>query len=83
MDLNTIQPDQLRNPDWMRPGIDTNPMQAVESRYRLLESLAEGRDLVVAYHEDFPGLGYVVKTEDSYDWIPARTELLGVVQGTC
>lgn len=78
-----MQPDQLRKPDWTRPGIDTNPAQAVESRYKLLEKLAEEGDLVVAYHEDFPGLGHVVKTEDSYDWVVARTELLGVVQGTC
>lgn len=81
--MNTMQPDQLRNPDWMRPNIDVFPMQAVESRYKLLEKLAEERQLVLAYHEDFPGLGYVVRTEDSFDWIPARAEMLGVVQGTC
>eukprot|EP00177_Eucheuma_denticulatum_P007920 GFKZ01014423.1.p1 GENE.GFKZ01014423.1~~GFKZ01014423.1.p1 ORF type:complete len:328 (+),score=35.38 GFKZ01014423.1:458-1441(+) len=77
------QPDQLRHPEWTRPGVDTDAEMAAESRFRLMQKLADERSLVLAYHEDFPGLGYVVRVMDSFDWVVARPELFGTAETSC
>lgn len=63
------QPDQVRNPDWSFT-LETNAEDALISRTEIFEKAAKRKDLVVAYHEAFPGLGYVVKTQSAFDWIP-------------
>eukprot|EP00175_Furcellaria_lumbricalis_P000866 FN606577.1.p1 GENE.FN606577.1~~FN606577.1.p1 ORF type:complete len:54 (+),score=10.32 FN606577.1:96-257(+) len=42
-----------------------------------MDTAARRRDLVLTYHEEFPGLGYISKIEGSFDWVPAPTEFLG------
>lgn len=56
---------------------EANTANAFDSRVRLLKKAARGRDLVLAYHEQFPGLGRVSRKGDSFDWIPAPIEQLG------
>lgn len=35
------------------------------------------RYLVLAYHEEFPGLGYISKRSGKFDWIPATFQSAG------
>ena len=76
------QPDQVRNPGWSRP-VETNPLEAFNSRVALMDMLSDNGALVLTFHEDFPGLGHFVRTAQSYDWVPARIESMGVVETTC
>lgn len=76
LNLSTNQPDQLQHPEWGF-NFESNYTQAHTSRLKLLNKASNRRSLVLAYHEPFPGLGYVRKTRKSYTWVPATTELLG------
>lgn len=76
------QPDQVRNPGWSRP-VETDPLQAFNSRVTLMEMLADNGALALTFHEDFPGLGRFVKTAQSFDWVPARIQSMGVVETVC
>lgn len=67
-----IQDDQLRHPDWGF-SYETDRAQAYKSRIYLLSLAARRNDLVLAYHETFPGLGYVKKSNCAgayFDWVP-------------
>jgi len=59
----------VQNPEW---GIsaDTFPEQAIVDRIALMEGIADGKKMTVLYHDDFPGLGYLVKTGVAYDFAP-------------
>ncbi|MDL5055381.1 hypothetical protein QQ056_17765 [Oscillatoria laete-virens NRMC-F 0139] len=48
----------LEHPDW-QTGFDLNPQQAAETRRRLLNQIANGRIMVIAYHMPFPALGHI------------------------
>lgn len=63
------QPDQVRNPEWTFL-FETNSEDGVKSRTKILEKSVKRGDLILAYHEEFPGLGYIAKTQNSFDWIP-------------
>ena len=56
---------------------DTDGKQAVETRQRIFDTLAENRTQVVAYHFPYPGVGFVGKQGDAYRYYPAslRTTL--------
>lgn len=71
------QPDQLENPEWSF-FIESDPVQAYDSRIRMLSSAARRKDLVLAYHEAFPGLGYVTINGAAFSWTPAATQSMGV-----
>lgn len=58
----------MQNPEWL-PFIDTNPEEGLESRLRQLREAANSRDLVLAYHEPFPGLGHVKRVGAFFDWV--------------
>lgn len=49
---------------------DIDSKGAIVQRKKLFDSLAEKKDLVAGAHLPFPGLGYVSKHEDGYDWHP-------------
>ncbi|CDF32788.1 unnamed protein product [Chondrus crispus] len=71
------KPDQLQNPSW-QVGTESDPLNARRSRMKLIRQAAKNRSLVFAYHEAFPGLGYVVKSrEGSFDWVVAPPILIG------
>lgn len=64
------QADQLQNPEWGFL-VESSRETAFNSRVDLLDSLAKNRALTLAYHEQFPGLGYVSTWGPFYDWMPA------------
>lgn len=52
---------------------DTNSKQAHLSREKMLTLFAERGDLLVSYHDHFPGLGYIRRTKDRIiEWVPAN-----------
>lgn len=62
--------DQLKNPAW---GffVESNLSQAYDTRIKLLSGAARRKDLVLSYHEQFPGLGYVSENGDAFRWTVA------------
>ncbi|CDF40032.1 unnamed protein product [Chondrus crispus] len=72
------KPDQLENPEW-EFFIELDAAQAYNSRIRVLSAAARRRELMLSYHEAFPGLGYVSVNGAAFSWTPAQaqTELMG------
>ncbi|MBD3886297.1 MBL fold metallo-hydrolase [Phormidium tenue FACHB-886] len=56
----------LEHPDW-QTGFDLDPQQAVETRRRLLNQVANERTMVIAYHMPFPALGHIRLQNDAID----------------
>jgi glyoxylase-like metal-dependent hydrolase (beta-lactamase superfamily II) len=46
--------------------------QAVNSRRTILEKAVKEKILIHAFHQDFPGLGYVVQGEKGWTWQPVE-----------
>lgn len=65
-----MQADQIQNPEWQF-NLENNSTLAFESRLKLMHNLADKKTLTVAFHETFPGLGYVTKKGYTFDWVPA------------
>lgn len=62
---------QFRDPS-ISIDYDADPMQAVESRLRILDDAARQGYLVGGAHLSFPGLGHVrAQSNGSYAWVPA------------
>lgn len=74
--LSPKQPDQVRHPNWTF-SFATHPQQAITSRRRLLHTVATKRYPVIAFHESFPGFGYITTRHRGYDWVPARMPGVG------
>ncbi|CAN8073957.1 unnamed protein product [Agarophyton chilense] len=75
--------DQLQNPEWSF-FTETNRTKAYLSREELLTDLAKTEALVMAYHESFPGLGFVQERGPFFEWIPNALQRLGYgVQKGC
>lgn len=53
---------------------DTDGLQSVASRLRMLDMLANRRIPMLAYHFPWPGIGYVSKHGDSYKYVPAALQ---------
>lgn len=64
-------PGNIQNPDWVIVAA-SSVEESVSSRYRTLDMLADEKVLTVTYHEDFPGLGHVVRTGPAFDWMPLK-----------
>ncbi|MGK0619512.1 MBL fold metallo-hydrolase [Meiothermus cerbereus] len=60
----------LRFPDHYL-GFDANPQQAVATRARLWQAAAAERIMVVGYHFAWPGVGYVRRSGNAYEFVPA------------
>lgn len=71
------QPDQVQNPTWAL-FVEFNNTQAYASRLHVLEKAAKKKYLILAYHERFPGLGYVRELGPFFDWIDAPRADLGI-----
>ena len=52
-------------------GFDANPQQAVATRARLWQAAAAERIMVVGYHFAWPGVGYVRRSGNAYEFVPA------------
>lgn len=76
------QPDQLRNPEWVRP-IETDGLKGFQSRLSVMSNLSMSGDLAIVFHEDFPGIGRIVKTVLGYDWVTTRLPQLGIARRKC
>lgn len=50
---------------------DTDPVQAAETRVRLLTTLAANRTPILAYHFPWPGIGNVAQIGESFRYYPA------------
>lgn len=75
------QADQLENPEW-EFFIELDAVQAYKSRIKALSGAARRRDLVLSYHESFPGLGHVSVNGAAFSWTPAETEFMGTAVKT-
>jgi len=60
---------QFDRPDWS-PRFDTDPALAAQTRRTELDRAADEGTLVLLYHLGFPGLGYVVRNGEAFDWEP-------------
>ncbi len=60
----------FKKPDWTNV-YDGNPVQAAETRRRLLADMADRRMPFLAYHVPLPGLGFVERDGDAYRYVPA------------
>jgi glyoxylase-like metal-dependent hydrolase (beta-lactamase superfamily II) len=64
-DVFFSDPLNLENPDW-EVVFDTDPTQGVATRKHLLETVAGDRQLLLAPHIPFPGLGHVRAQGSAY-----------------
>ncbi len=66
-----LHPLHMERPDWNLL-LDNEYVPAAQTRRRLLEMAADGHILVMGYHFDFPGLGYVEKKGAAWEWQPLK-----------
>ena len=61
---------QFTNPDW---GVvfDVDAVQAKKTRRAMLDRASADQMAVAGMHIDFPGIGYVEKSGDSYRYVSA------------
>jgi hypothetical protein len=51
-------------------GMDDDPVKAVESRKRVLATVADNEMLAIGFHMPFPSVGYMDRHGDGYVWVP-------------
>jgi glyoxylase-like metal-dependent hydrolase (beta-lactamase superfamily II) len=68
-----LHPIQVECPHW-HSVIDLNPTQLEATRHKLLDRASSEKALVLAFHFPFPGLGYVSKKGDQWEWKPVETK---------
>lgn len=60
----------VTHPDWGTQW-DTDFKKGIATRYRILQELAVNKQLTMSCHLPWPGLGYIVKKNNTeYEWIP-------------
>lgn len=64
-----LHPIHLEYPDWY-PVFDLVPEQAKITRRQLVERAVAEKVLMMAFHFPFPGLGYVIRKEEGWEWQP-------------
>jgi glyoxylase-like metal-dependent hydrolase (beta-lactamase superfamily II) len=60
----------VRHPEWQAV-FDLNPEEAVTTRRRLLDQAAAEKLRLFFFHAPFPGVAYVSKNGDRYEYLPA------------
>jgi hypothetical protein len=55
---------------WWNMRTDYQPEVAERTRRMLLSRAADQHERILAYHFDFPGLGYVQQQQDEWKWQP-------------
>ena len=60
----------LKNPDFI-PENDMDPVQAQKTRLEILDLITREKVAFLGYHFPFPGVGHIIKNENSYEFIPA------------
>ncbi|MDI7864120.1 MBL fold metallo-hydrolase [Rhizobiaceae bacterium n13] len=61
----------LAKPDWAM-GYDTDVAVGRTSRREVLAQLARVHQLVFAPHFPYPGVGWIVSTNDHFEWLPKK-----------
>ena len=64
----------LEHPNWYS-AVDFAPEKTIATRHWLLDMAATKKDLVLATHFPFPGMGYVIRREKGWRWHPI--EMMG------
>jgi len=59
----------LLHPEWGTEW-DTNFERGVATRRRILQEQATSKCLTMSCHLPWPGLGYIVKKGEGFDWVP-------------
>jgi glyoxylase-like metal-dependent hydrolase (beta-lactamase superfamily II) len=62
----------LEHPNW-HAAVDFAPQKAIATRRWLLDLAATKKALVLATHFPFPGMGYVIRKEEGWQWHPIET----------
>jgi hypothetical protein len=63
----------IEHPNWYA-SVDFAPEKAIATRRWLLDLAATKKSLVLATHFPFPGLGYVTRKEEGWQWHPIKTK---------
>jgi glyoxylase-like metal-dependent hydrolase (beta-lactamase superfamily II) len=64
-----IHPVHVEHPEWYGV-VDFDPGQLESTRRRILGKAAAEKALVLAFHFPFPGLGYIIRKGDGWQWQP-------------
>jgi glyoxylase-like metal-dependent hydrolase (beta-lactamase superfamily II) len=67
----------LPHPDWSLAS-DTQPALAVQTRLAAFRQLADTGARVFGFHLPFPGLGKIVRVDDTFRWVPEDWDLVPV-----
>ena len=70
-DLIHVTSVQLDHPE-VTIAFDTDPKEAAKARDKIFTEAAKQGVLIAASHIQFPGLGHLKKTGNSYEWIPVN-----------
>lgn len=62
----------VAHPEWGFEG-DSNFNQAVQTRRKVMNELAESRSLIFSYHLPWPGLGHVRNKGNAFEWVQQMT----------
>ena len=49
---------------------DQDPLQAIDTRVRMLDMLSNDRTMIFGYHFPWPGLGHVAEEKDNFRYVP-------------
>ncbi len=66
-DTFTSRTTLIQHPEWIFIG-DANTSRAVQTRYELLNKLTHVDMRILSYHEQFPGIGHVVRDAHGFDF---------------
>ena len=77
-----IESTSINNP-WFRLRFDFDRDAGAEGRVKLLDEVAKSKLKVLTYHGSFPGIGYIVRNDLSFDFKPANYEWAKAVRTTC
>ena len=67
-----LHPVHLEQPDWYS-AVDLDPGQVEATRRSILARAATEKALVHLFHFPFPGLGYVMRKGEAWQWLPVDT----------
>jgi len=59
----------------MQFSYDTDPIQAAETRVKLLDMITANKTAVMAYHYAWPGIGHIAKTAEGFHFYPEAMNL--------
>lgn len=64
-----IHPIHIEHPEWYTE-FETYGEKAVATRTQILEKASQEKALVLSFHFPFPGLGYIIKKNAQFKWLP-------------